>query len=118
MKTMLGIKPQIDLKQIRPTSKLSLKLSSLAACGNDIEQAERIYNFIAGDMEQLPEVDIQPPSPIEQFKNGANDLFNWIGQHRDSLIEGWNLLQSMRGGALIQTGAAEPPANIPPIPKP
>ena len=47
-------KPQIDLTQIRATSKLSLKMSCLAACGNDVDKAEKLYRFIAEDLSNLP----------------------------------------------------------------
>lgn len=111
-------RPQIDLKQIRPTSKLSLKLSCLAACDNNVDQAEKLYRFIAGDMEHLPEFDVPRPTALEQIKSGANDLFGWIGAHREDLIEGWNLFQALRGGTPINTGPVAPPADVPPIPKP
>lgn len=111
-------KPQIDLTQIRPTSKMTLKLSCLAACGNDISQAERLYNFIAEGLENLPDVDLPRPSKFEQFKEGANDLFGWIGQHKDSIMEGWTFLQSMRNGGVVASVSASPPTDIPPIPKP
>ncbi len=115
---MFDKKPQIDLNQIRPTSKLSLKLSCLAACENDVDKAERLYRFIADDMKQLPEVDVVPPTALEQFKTGANDLFGWLGEHRDSLIEGWNFIQALRGGTPISAASAAPPAGVPPVPKP
>lgn len=112
-------KPQIDLSQIRPTSKLSLKLSCLAACGNNVDQANKLYQFIAGDMEQLPDFDAIPLSTVERFKVGANDLFGWVGRNKESLIEGWNLIQTLRGGTPLTTAAAaaSPPANVPPIPQ-
>ncbi len=112
-------KPQIDLTQIRPSSKVTLKLSCLAACGNDIEQAEKLYNFIAGDLAELPDMDIPKPSVIEQVKGGANDLFGWIGEHKNDIIDGWNFFQALRGkGGIASAIPAAPPADIPPIPKP
>lgn len=111
-------KPQIDFTQIRPTSKLTLKLSCLAACGNNVEQAELVYNFIAGDMKDLPDFDVPPVSTFEQIKTGANNLFGWIGEHRDQLMEGWNFIQAMRGGNMIPVAPAVPPTDIPPIPAP
>lgn len=111
-------KPQIDLTQIRPTSKLTLKLSCLAACGNDVSQAERVYNFIAGDMKDLPDFDVPPMSTFEQIKNGANNLFGWLGEHRDQLAEGWNFIQTIRNGGTIPIATGTPPTDIPPIPEP
>lgn len=111
-------KPQIDLTQIRPTSKLTLKLSCLAACSNNVEQAERVYNFIAGDMKDLPDFDAPRLSTFEQIKTGADSIFGWFGEHRGQLIEGWNFIQSMRGSNTIPIVPAAPPADIPPIPAP
>ena len=45
-------RPKIDLTKLRPTSKLSLKLTCLSACGNDIGAArelERVlHDFVDG----------------------------------------------------------------------
>ena len=99
-------KPQIDLTQIRATSKLSLKMSCLAACGNDVDKA---------DLSNLPDIDPAKASVVEQIKTGANDLFGWIGEHKGDIIEGWNFLQMIRGGAPLPLASA-PPIDIPPIP--
>lgn len=61
-------KPQIDLTQIRATSKLSLKMSCLAACGNDVDKAEKLYRFIAEDLSNLPDIDPAKASVVEQIK--------------------------------------------------
>ena len=108
-------KPQIDLTQIRATSKLSLKMSCLAACGNDVDKAEKLYRFIAEDLSNLPDIDPAKASVVEQIKTGANDLFGWIGEHKGDIIEGWNFLQMTRGGAPLPLASA-PPIDIPPIP--
>ena len=49
--------PQIDLAQIRPSSKMSLKMSCLSACGNNVEEAQKLYDFIASDI-NLPDTDV------------------------------------------------------------
>lgn len=109
-----GRKP-IDISQIRATSKLSLKMSCLAACGNDVDKADRLYKYIADGLDNLPDVDPVKPSVFDQIKGGANDIFGWIGEHKGDLIEGWNMFQTLRGGQPISVPSA-PPANIPPIP--
>lgn len=95
---------------IQPTSKLSLKLSCLAACGNDVKAATELYEFIAGDME-LPDVDPKRPTTYGMIKQGAEDIFGWVQEHRDELVQGYQLIKGLRGG----TAAATPPA-APPIP--
>jgi hypothetical protein len=106
---------QIDLGQIRPSSKISLKMSCLAACGNNVEEAQKLYDFIASDI-NLPDTDVMPPSGFDKFKNSADSLLGWIGEHKGTLIEGFNIIQSLRGGATISTPLSAPPANIPPLP--
>lgn len=95
---------------LQPTSKLSLKLSCLAACGNDVKAATELYEFIAGDME-LPDVDPKRPTTYGMIKQGAEDIFGWVQEHRDELVQGYQLIKGLRGG----TAAATPPA-APPIP--
>ena len=112
---MLFGRTQIDTTQVRVTSKLSLKMSCLSACGNDIEKAERLYKYISEGLDDLPDFDPVKASVFDQIKGGANDLLGWIGQHKGDLIEGWNFLQMLRGGQPIQTPSA-PPTGIPPIP--
>lgn len=109
-----GRKP-IDITQIRATSKLSLKMSCLAACGNDVDKADRLYKYISDGLDSLPDVDPLRPSVFDQIKGGANDIFGWIGEHKGDLIEGWNMIKALRGGSTIPVPSG-PPADIPPIP--
>lgn len=104
---------QIDLAQIRPTSKMSLKMSCLAACNNNVEEAQKLYDFIASDI-NLPDTDVMPPSGFEKFKSSAESIFGWIGEHKEALMEGFNMIQSLRGGQIATPSA--PPANVPPLP--
>lgn len=115
---MFGKPPQMNLQHINPTSKLALKMSCLTACNNDIDQAERLYNFIAGDMANLPDFDPVKPSIINQITDGANNLFGWLDANGEKLMKGYQFIQAMRGGAMPPAVPAAPPVDIPPIPKP
>lgn len=111
---MFHKRPSINLAHIQPTSKMSLKMSCLAACNNDVEAAQKLYDFIASDI-NLPDTEVMPPSAIDRFKSGAESLFGWIGEHKDTLIEGYNMIQMLRGGTPIaNTGAT--PTGVPPLP--
>ena len=55
---------KINMTAIRPTSKIALKISCLQACGNDLEKAERLYDFVAKDME-LPDFDAPQAQPLK-----------------------------------------------------
>jgi len=108
--------PPMDINRIQATSKMSLKMSCLAACNNNVEEAQKLYDFIASDI-NLPDTDVMPPSAIERFKSGAEGLMGWIGEHKESLIEGYNMIQMIRGGQPILSGApAAPPAGVQPLP--
>jgi hypothetical protein len=107
--------PQIDLAQIRPTSKMSLKMSCLAACGNNVEEAQKLYDFIASDV-NLPDTDVMPPSGFDKFKSNAESIFGWIGEHKEALMEGFNMIQAMRGGTPIKSAPPSVPTGVPPLP--
>lgn len=115
---MFGKTPQMNLQHINPTSKLALKMSCLTACNNDIDQAERLYNFIAGDMANLPDFDPVKPSIINQITDGANNLFGWLDANGEKLMKGYQFIQAMRGGGMPPSVPAAPPVDIPPIPQP
>lgn len=103
---------RINMTAIRPTSKIALKISCLQACGNDLEKAERLYDFVAKDME-LPDFDAPQPTALQQAREMVGSAVAWVRDNRDDIIGAWNFIQSMRGGAPIPTA---PPTNIPPIP--
>ena len=99
----------IDLSRIQPTSKLSLKLSCLEACANDVKAASELYEFVAGDLD-LPDVEPTKPSTLEQVKANADDIFAWIGSHKEDLLQGYQLIKGI-------AARPRPSAEIPPIPK-
>ena len=107
--------PQIDLGQIRPSSKMSLKMSCLAACGNNVEEAQKLYDFIASDI-NLPDTDVVPPSGFEKVKSSAEGIFSWIGEHKEDILQGWNFIQAMRGGTPIESAPPSVPTGVPPLP--
>lgn len=106
---------QIDLAQIRPTSKMSLKMSCLAACNNNVEEAQKLYDFIASDI-NLPDTDVMPPSGFDKVKSSAESIFAWIGEHKEDILQGWNFIQAMRGGAPIESAPPSVPTGVPPLP--
>jgi hypothetical protein len=105
----------IDINGIVVTSKMSLKASCIKVCGNDIERAEKLYDFFAKDIQNLPDFDVPPPSTLEQIKTMAGDVFGWVEQNQDKLIGAYHLIQGFRSGTPIATPGV-PPIGIPPIP--
>lgn len=109
-------KAQIDLRHIQPSSKMTLKMSCLAACENNIEEAQKLYDFIASDI-NLPDTDIMPPTAFEKVKSSAEGIFSWVNEHRDDIMQGWNIIQMMRGNAPVEAATSAISANVPPLPK-
>ena len=107
--------PQIDLTQIRPTSKISLKMSCLAACGNNVEEAQKLYDFIASDV-NLPDTDVMPLSGLDKFKSDADGLLSWLGEHKEVILDAYNMIQAMRGSTPINAVTPSIPIDVPPLP--
>jgi hypothetical protein len=107
-------KKSINLDMVVPTSKIALKTSCLRACDNDLEKAEKLYEFFAKDLANLPDFDVAPPSAFEQAKQMIGNAFSWIDSNQDKIVGYYQLFQQMRGGELPI--APQPMPNVPPIP--
>lgn len=102
------------LKVIKPTSKLSLKMSCLMMVDGDLEKAEKMYDFFAKDM-TLPDNDPNKPTTMGQLKETASSLFNFYKDNQEDIVQGVAMIRSMFGrGAAAPT---PPQTNIPEIPK-
>lgn len=101
---------------INPNSKISLKMSCLASCKGDIDQATKLYDFLVDGVDSIPDFDMPKPTAFQQLKDGANGLFGWIKDNRDDIINGIGLIQSLRNGGSILPGTASAVSEIPPIP--
>jgi hypothetical protein len=104
---------KIDTRMINPASKMSLKMSCLVACNNDIDKAEKLYKFLSDGVETLPDFDVPQPTIIQQVQDGAGKVFGWVKENREDIMQAWGFIQSMRNGKVAETVA-----EIPPIPKP
>lgn len=112
---MFGKTP-INMNEIVPTSKMTLKMSCIRACNNDVAKASELYEFLVKDIESLPDFDIRPPSTFDQIKGVAGEIFGWLDQNQDKIIGAYNFIQSARGGAPIGA-AGSPVPNVAPIPE-
>ena len=97
----------IDTSRLRVTSKIALKLSCLEVCGNDIKDAEELYNYIAQGLD-LPDTDPPTPSRLDQIKRGADDIISWLSSHKEDLMQGYALIK----GLIPSQAAAEVPPPI------
>ena len=108
-------KKTINVDMIVPSSKVTLKTTCLRACNNDIEEAEKLYNFYIKDLQNLPDFDVAPPSTFQQAKDTIANIFNWADQNQDKIVGAYNFFQQMRAGQPIAS-APTTVADVPPIP--
>jgi hypothetical protein len=106
---------KIDIRMINPSSKISLKMSCLASCKGDIEQASKLYNFLIEGIENIPDMDMPQQTAFEQIKQGTNQVLSWIKENKNELAQGYNFIQSIRNGTPMETQVA-PVTEIPPLP--
>ena len=115
IKTMFGSN-DIDINMIVTTSKMALKASCIRACNNDVEKAEKLYDFFVKDIKDIPDFDVRQPSAFEQIKTITGDIFGWVEKNQGKLLDAYNLFQSIRGGQPINIPSG-PVDGIPPIPE-
>jgi hypothetical protein len=104
---------KIRTDAIRATSKLALKLSCLEACGDDIDMAERAYKFLSSDIQDLPDFDIPSPTIYQQIKSGAGEVFGFVKDNKDDIIQAISYIQALRS----KPAPIAPQVDLPPIEK-
>lgn len=90
---------------IKPTSKASLKTTCLLMSNGDIEKAEKLYDFYAKDMEDMPMYDTPNPTWADNTKATLNSIFSFFGDHKDGIAQGYEVFRSI----LNARGATLPP---------
>nr|DAF47729.1 MAG TPA: hypothetical protein [Myoviridae sp. ctByu2] len=103
------------MKGIRPTSKLSLKLTCLAVNKGDVDKAMKMYEYFAKDMD-LPDVDPVAPTTFQQVKETAGGIFGWVKENQEDLAKAFNMVQSFRSGKTISVAPSAPVEVPPPLP--
>ena len=101
------------IAQFRPLSKSSLKHQCLVMAEGDVDKAERLYDFMIKDMEDLQTFDVVPPSTMQQVKDGAVNTMNWIKENKNDIMDWVGFIRSMfgKGGDTPSGGAPLPPIN-------
>lgn len=102
------------IRAINPTSKASLKMQCLLVSNGDIDKAERLYDFMAKDMPDLPMFDPVQPTTMQQVKETAASTFAWIKENKNDILDWVGFFQGMfgKGGGIPP---ASPAAPLPPI---
>ena len=99
-----------------PTSKFDLKIQCMAMAHGNVEEAEKLYNFLAGDL-NIPDVTPPAPSVMQQVKESVGSLFGFVKENQNDIMQAYNLIQSIRTGtpmAATET-AATGLADLPPL---
>ena len=103
------------IQAIRPTSKATLKIQCLFACKGDIDESNKLYDYFARDMPELPDYDPVQPSMIDNAKETVNGLMGWFKENQDTLAQGYQFIQNViknKGVMPTETPASAP---LPPI---
>lgn len=85
------------IQNIRPTSKVALKMSCLYTCNGDVDKAERLYKFLSDGLDDLPTFDAVQPTTMQQFKDGAVQTIGWINQNQDTIMNWIGIVRDMLG---------------------
>ena len=101
------------VETIKPTSKAALKQQCLMLAHLDVEKAEKMYDFLIKDMEELPALEPASRSFIQNFGEQASGVLAWMRENQDVLGKGVDLV---RGLIAARRGGGAPPAGpLPPI---
>lgn len=106
----------IDLSMVNTASKMSLKMSCISACKGDVQRAKELYEFLASDIDALPDFDVPQPTTMQQVQQTVGNIFGWVKENREDIIQAVGFIQSLRGGNAGAAPVAAPPVDIPPIP--
>ena len=80
---------------IKPTSKAALKQQCLFLSNLDVEKAERMYDFLIKDMDEIPAVEAGRKSFMENFGEQANGIMGWFRENQDVLSKGVELIRGI-----------------------
>lgn len=100
-------KPKFDYKamaNIIPTSKFDLKMQCIAIARGNVDEAERLYSFLAGDI-NIPDVTPSTPSVMQQIKETAGGIFGFVKENQGDFVQAYNFIQSVRNGVPIESAA-------------
>ena len=96
---------------IKPTSKAALKQQCLFLANLDVEKAEKMYDFLVKDMEEIPAVEPASRSFIQNVGDGASNLMGWLRENQDMIGQGVDFVR----GIISSRKGVVPPEPLPPI---
>lgn len=101
------------ISAIKPTSKASLKLQCMIIARGNVDEADKLYDFFAKDMTELPDYDPVQPTLMESVKGNAVSFYQFVKENKEDIAQGIDFLRSMlgRSGGTAETTEALPPIN-------
>lgn len=97
-----------------PTSKFDLKMQCIAITRGDVEAAEKLYTFLAGDID-IPDIAPTKPSVMQQIKETAGGIFGFVKENQNEIIQAYNFMQAIRSGGAIETAKTIANSELPPL---
>ena len=121
MKWFTNRKKRLEMIQaIRPSSKATLKMQCLMVCKGNIDEANKLYNYFATDMPELPDYDPVPPTWMDNTKQAANGIMSWMGEHKDTITQAYDFIRNIIQNRSLPdlsagSGSATATPPLPPI---
>ena len=83
------------IQAIRPTSKATLKLQCLFAAKGDIDEANKLYDYFAKDMPDLPDYDPVQPTWVDNTKDAVNGIMGWAKENQGTLAQAYEFIRGI-----------------------
>ena len=97
---------------IKPSSKAALKQQCLFLSNLDVAKAEKMYDFLIKDMEEIPAVEAASKSFIQNFGEQASGIMQWFRENEDMIGQGVGFIRDILER---KKGIASIPKPLPPI---
>ena len=93
-------------------------MQCLLVCKGDIDEADKLYDYFAKDMPELPDYDPVEPTWVDNTKDMANGIVGWIGNNKETLMQGYEMVRAMTGNRLPPLTFTPPVTEVTEAPKP
>ena len=100
-----------QISMIKPTSKSELKSECLYLCNLNVEKAEKMYDFLVKDMQDIPDIEPAQKPFIQNFGEQASGVFQWLRDNQDMLGQGVDFIR----GIISSRKGTPPTTPLPPI---
>lgn len=99
-----------------PTSKAQLLQVAMYFNKGNIEKAQEMFDFYSKNL-NLPDFDPVQPTFMQQVKRNATDVFSFIKENQEDLVQGYQLVYSIikNKGALSVAADATDTVALEPI---